>query len=281
VDVTERHTRLARKVGYEVDRWRGYGRTNNLHVYEARDAAIGRRVMLKVDESAPDSPARARFRREAEITALLYHPNVVQLYRFGEEGGLAYAVLEYVDGGSLTQQFSGRALPAKPAAQLVEALARAVRYLHRQRVVHGGLVPGNVLLTATNVPKLGGFGMAWRLDEPPGERLVEDFVGGDIAYLAPEVVRGQWEQVGPAADLYGLGGVLYRLLTGHRPYGGRTVAAKRDSVLAGTLRPPRAAKPDVPAALEAVCLKCLDREPTRRYASAASLASDLRAFLRG
>jgi serine/threonine protein kinase len=205
----------------------------------------------------------------------------VQLYRFGEEGGLAYAVLEYVDGGSLTQQFSGRALPARPAVRIVEALARAVGYLHRQGVVHGGLVPGNVLLTATNVPKLGGFGMAWRLDEPPGERLREEFVGGDIAYLAPEVVGGRWEQVGPAADIYGLGGVLYRLLTGHRPYGGRTVAEKRHNVLRGELRTPRAVKRDVPEGLEAVCLKCLDREPSRRHASPASVASDLRAFLKG
>src|SRR5439155_15578618 len=87
VDESERHARLARKAGYEVVKWLGYGRTNNLHVYEARDAGVGRRVILKVDESAPDSPARARFRREAEITAGLYHPHVVQLYRFGEEGG--------------------------------------------------------------------------------------------------------------------------------------------------------------------------------------------------
>jgi serine/threonine protein kinase len=279
-DPAERHTRLARKAGYEVVKWLGFGRTNNLHVYEARDAAVGRRVILKVDESAPDSPARGRFRREAEITAGLYHPNVVQLYRFGEEGGLAYAVLEYVDGGSLTQQFSGRALPARPAAQIAEALARGVRHLHQKRVVHGGLVPGNVLLTAPNVPKLGGFGMAWRLDEPAEARPREEFVGGDIAYLAPEVVGGRWEQVGPAADIYGLGGVLYRLLTGHRPYGGRTVAAKRDSVLGGALRPPRAVKKDVPEALEAVCLKCLAAEPGRRYASAAAVASDLRAFLK-
>ncbi len=281
VDPAERHARLARKAGYEVVKWLGFGRTNNLHVYEARDAAVGRRVILKVDESAPGSPARGRFRREAEITAGLYHPNVVQLYRFGEDGGLAYAVLEYVAGGSLTQLFSGRALPARPAAQLVEALARAVRYLHQQRVVHGGLVPGNVLLTAANVPKLGGFGMAWRLDEPPGARLAEEFVGGDIAYLAPEVIRGRWGEVGPAADIYGLGGVLYRLLTGHRPYGGRTAAAKRECVLGGAVRPPRAVKADVPAALEAACLKCLATEPGRRYASAASLASDLRGFLKG
>jgi serine/threonine protein kinase len=204
----------------------------------------------------------------------------VQLDRFGEEGGLAYAVLEYVDGGSLTQLFSGRAVPARPAAQIAEALARAVRYLHQQRVVHGGLVPGNVLLTAPNVPKLGGFGMAWRLDEPPEARPREEFVGGDIAYLAPEVISGRWEQVGPAADIYGLGGVLYRLLTGHRPYGGRTVAAKRDSVLGGALRPPRAVKRDVPEPLEAVCLKCLAVDPGRRYASAAAVASDLRAFLK-
>ena len=148
-------------------------------------------------------------------------------------------------------------------------------------MVHGGLVPGNVLLTAANVPKLGGFGMAWRVDESPEARLREEFVGGDIAYLAPEVVGGRWEQVGPAADIYGLGGVLYRLLTGHRPYGGRTVAAKRDSVLRGALRPPRAVKRDIPEALEAVCLKCLDPEPARRHASAASVASDLRAFLKG
>src|SRR5262249_44705802 len=151
---------------------------------------------------------------------------------------LAFAVLEYVDGGSLTQQFSGRALPAKRAAQLVEALARAVRYLHQQRVVHGGLVPGNVLLTKANVPKLGGFGMAWRMDEPPEKRLRDEFVGGDIASLSPEVITGRWEEVGRAADIYGLGGVLYRLLTGHRPYGGRTVADKRACVLSGDLRRP-------------------------------------------
>jgi serine/threonine protein kinase len=186
-----------------------------------------------------------------------------------------------VDGGSLTQRYSGRALPARPAAKLAEALAEAVGYLHGQGVVHGGLVPGNVLLTATDVPKLGGFGMAWRLDGPPGERPHEEFVGGDIAYLAPEVVGGRWEQVGPAADVYGLGGVLYRLLTAHRPYGGRTAAAKRESVLGGALRPPREVKPDVPEALEALCLKCLDREPSRRPAGAAAVASALRAFLKG
>jgi serine/threonine protein kinase len=119
------------------------------------------------------------------------------------------------------------------------------------------------------------------MPKPPGARLLEEFVGGDIAYLAPEVVGGRWEQVGPAADVYGLGGVLYRLLTGHRPYGGRTVAAKRDSVLGGALRPPRSVKGEVPEALEAICLNCLDREPSRRPASAAAVVSDLRAFLKG
>ncbi len=279
VNAAERHARAVRKAGYEVVKWLGYGRTDNLHLYEGRDASIGRRVVLKVDESPADSPARARFRREAEITAQLYHPNVVQLYRFGEESGLAFAVLEYVDGGTLTQQFAGLALPPRVAAQIVEALAKAVRYLHQQRVVHGGLVPGNVLLTASNVPKLGGFGMAWRLDEPPEARLQEDFVGGDIAYLAPEVVDGRWKHVGVAADIYGLGGILYRLLTGHRPYGGRTVAEKREVVLSGALKSPREVKPDVPESLESVCLKCLDPKPTRRPTSAAAVASDLRAFL--
>jgi serine/threonine protein kinase len=277
---TEQHARWARPLGYEIVKWLGFGRTSNLHVYEARESALGRRVILKLDTAEPDSAARARFRREAKITARLYHPHITQVYTFGERGGLAYAVLEYVDGGPLPRRFSGRALPPRPAVTLVEALARAVRYLHGEGVVHGGLVPGNVLLTAANVPKLGGFGMAWDRARPPDPADAEAFVGGDTAYLAPEVLGGDWAKAGPAADIYGLGGVLYRLLTGRRPFGGSTRAATRALVLVGTLAPLRRGKAGVPAELEAVCLKCLARDPGDRYASAAAVAADLRTYLR-
>jgi serine/threonine protein kinase len=277
-DVVAAHKRFARRVGYEVVNWLGLSRTDSVRVYVARESALDRRVLLKVDTSPPDGPARARFRREAALLARVSHPNVVHLYRFGEGGGLAYTVLEFV-GGNLTQQFRGQAVDAPTAAAFVAALAGAVDELHRGGVVHGDLHPSNVLFTAARVPKLTGFGMAWALDRPPDPLTAAELPADDLTYAAPELLAGDWARAGPAADVYGLGGLLYRLLTGRRPFSYRPLPLQRERVLAGELRRPRQLVPEVPAELEEVCLHCLARRPEDRYANAAAVAADLRAYL--
>jgi hypothetical protein len=259
-------------------------------VYKARDRALPRFVAVKVLRGAArlSESGRARFRREAEALARLQHPNVVQILGTGEHDGQPYLVLEYVAGGSLDDRLRGQPQPPRDAALLVERLARAVGAAHRVGIIHRDLKPANVLLapaapgdsgsTPYGIPKVSDFGLARSAD--PGERLT---VGGALAgtphYMAPEQTAGAGERVGPATDVYALGVILYEMLTGRPPFEAATSFELLARVSAEAPRPPRLLRPDLPAELERVCLKCLEKDPANRYPTPEALADDLKRFL--
>jgi serine/threonine-protein kinase len=257
-------------------------------VYQARQLRCGRVVALKMIRGGAHAEPRdlARFRTEAEAVARLQHPHIVPIYEVGEHDGWAYFALEFVPGGSLARHLAGRPQPAGPSARLVETLARAMEYAHARGIVHRDLKPANVLLTAHGLPKISDFGLAKRLDPEPGTSLPRDRtqtgeVLGTPSYMAPEQTLGRPGDVGPAADVYALGAILYECLTGRPPF---QAATRLDTLLQVRTEhpvPPRRLVPSVPRDLDTICRKCLRKEPRRRYPSAAALAEDLRRFLAG
>jgi serine/threonine-protein kinase len=264
--------------GYEV--LRELGRGGMGVVYLARQVGLRRLVALKMILAGGHAgeAARARFRTEAEAVARLQDPHIVTVHEVGEHQGLPYLCLEYVEGGSLARRLDGTPLPARPAAQLVEALARAADYAHRRGVVHRDLKPANVLLAADGTPKITDFGLAKLLDEADGPTGTGD-VMGTPSYMAPEQTGQHGHPVGPATDVYALGAILYELLTGRPPFKGATALDTVFQVAHQEPVPPRRLQPGVPRDLETVCLKCLAKEPAKRYASAGGLADDLDRFL--
>lgn len=256
-------------------------------VYKARQKNLNRIVAVKMILAGRHAGAqdRERFRREALAVAALKHPHIVQIFDVGEADGHPYLVLEYVEGGSLAQRLGRqqRPWPAPAAARLVETLARAMAYAHAQGVIHRDLKPGNILLeVGTDLPKVTDFGLAKRLDETlPTEGTKTGAVIGTPAYIAPEQAAGNSRQVGAAADIYSLGAILYELLTGRPPFLGETPLQTLFQVIHDDPVPPKRLQPDVPRDLETICLKCLEKRPAKRYASAADLADDLGRFLRG
>jgi tetratricopeptide (TPR) repeat protein len=264
-------------------------------VYQARQVSLKRLVALKMILAGPHAgPAElARFRAEAEAVARLQHPNIVHIHEVGEQGGAPYISLEFVDGGSLAQRLGGRPLPGREAAELVETLARAVHHAHQRGVVHRDLKPANVLLAARGlapaephagakpqaafVPKITDFGLAKRLEGDAGQTQ-SGAVMGTPSYMAPEQAAGKVKEVGPPADVYALGAILYECLTGRPPFRGETVVATLQQVLTEEPVPPSRLQPRVHRDLETVCLKCLMKDPGRRYPSAAALAEDLARF---
>jgi WD40 repeat protein/tRNA A-37 threonylcarbamoyl transferase component Bud32 len=259
-------------------------------VYEARHRELNRRAAIKMlrGEALADPEYRERFRAEAEAIARLQHPNVIQVFEVGtaaEPGDRLpgpFLALEFVDGGSLAQHTYSPQPPAH-AARTVETLARAVHAAHALGVVHRDLKPANVLLTRDGTPKIADFGIAKRIDaelDAAGRGLTRDgTVMGTPEYMAPEQLHGQTAH--PAVDIYALGVILYELLTGRVPFRGATFA---DTMLLTTYQepvPPRHLQPAVPRDLETICLKCLEKDPARRYATAADLADDLTAFREG
>jgi tetratricopeptide (TPR) repeat protein len=251
-------------------------------VYRARHVPLKRLVALKMILGGPhaDPAYLARFRTEAEAAARLHHPNIVQIYETGEHGGLPFLALEFVDGGSLQAKLAGNPQQPTQAASLAELLARAIHVAHQAKVVHRDLKPANVLLTGSGVPKVGDFGLAKQLDAPSGQTL-PDAILGTPSYMAPEQAAGRGEAIGPATDVYALGAILYECLTGRPPFKGQSVLDTLDLVRTQEPVPPRQLQPKLPHDLETVCLKCLQKEPARRYGSALELAEDLRRFLDG
>jgi predicted Ser/Thr protein kinase len=251
-------------------------------VYKARQVALDRTVALKMILAGPHAgaPERARFRTEAEAVGRLQHPNVIGIYEVGEADGKPFFSLEYVAGGSLAAQLDGKSWPPRRAAQLVEVLARAVQAAHERGIVHRDLKPANVLLTADGTPKITDFGLAKKLDQPGGQ-TASGAILGTPSYMAPEQASGKNREIGPAADVYALGAILYELLTGKPPYRGDTPLDTLLQVVSAELVPPTRWRTDIPLELETVCLKCLEKNPARRYASALSLADDLRRFQGG
>jgi WD40 repeat protein len=271
--------------GYEVLGELGCGAMGV--VYKARQINLNRVVALKmILAGARSGPvARARFRAEAEAVALLQHPNIVQVHQVGECPGGAgptcpFLVLEYCSGGSLAALLKVAPPPPRRAAALAETLARAVQYAHDRGVVHRDLKPGNILLTADGAPKVADFGLAKRLDADGGPTR-SSTVLGTPAYMPPEQAAGDAKHVGPAADVYALGAILYELLAGRPPFKGISWLSTIELVRSEEPIPPRRLRPGVPRDLETICLKCLRKEPRSRYASAAALAEDLRRFQAG
>jgi tetratricopeptide (TPR) repeat protein len=251
-------------------------------VYKARQIGLGRLVALKMilagAHAGPD--AVSRFRREAEAAARLQHPHIVQIHEIGVHDGLPYLSLEYVEGGSLAQKLAGTPLPPRQAAQLVETLARVVHVAHQRGIVHRDLKPGNVLLGDDGTPKVADFGLAKRLDDPAGQTASGDILGTP-SYMAPEQAGGKHRPVGPAVDTYALGAILYDLVTGRPPFKAASAMGTVWQVLHQEPVPPRQLQPKLPRDLETICLKCLRKEPSKRYGSAGDLADDLHRFLHG
>jgi eukaryotic-like serine/threonine-protein kinase len=304
--IDQRAEALPEVPGYEILGLLGRGGMGV--VYRARQLGLDRTVALKMIltgfQAGPK--ALARFRAEAAALARLQHPNIVQIYDVGETAGRPYFVFEYVAGGSLAQYIQGTPQPVRPAAQLVETLARAVHVAHANGVIHRDLKPANILLRderedargesrevwplaprlAFSTPKLTDFGLA-KCDDGDGEApgLRGHTVTGDLlgtpSYMAPEQAMVPRQPVGPAADVYALGATLYELLTGRPPFMGETPLASVLQVLNNEPIPVTGLQPNVPRDLETICLECLRKEPRRRYGSALELAEDLRRFLLG
>ena len=266
-------------------------------VYKARQRQLNRLVAVKVLlPSAPgDTEDFARFRAEAEAVARIRHANIVQVHEVGEQDGRPYCVMEYLDGGTLQQRLAGQPLAPRPAAELLQALAHGIHAAHQAGIVHRDLKPSNVLMSGEGLPaqpqaempkttthqiKITDFGLAKRLDADTGHTRTGAILGTP-SYMAPEQAAGKTNAVGPAADVYALGAILYELLTGRPPFKAAFVLDTLEQVRSQEPVPPSRLQPGVPRDLETICLKCLHKEPRRRYASAAALADDLHRFLEG
>jgi hypothetical protein len=270
--------RFAPVPGYEI--LGELGRGGMGVVYKARQTALNRVVALKMILSGAHAGADelARFRTEAESIARLQHPGIVAVFEVGEHQGRPFLSLEFCAGGGLDKKLNGVPVQPREAAVLVRKLAEAVQAAHEAKVVHRDLKPANVLLTADGTPKVTDFGLARKLDEQGMTQTGS--VMGTPSYMAPEQAQGK-KDMGPLADVYALGAILYECLTGRAPFRAATTFDTLDQVQKADPVPPRALQPAVPRDLETVCLKCLRKEPHKRYASAAELADDLRRFLDG
>ena len=255
------------------------GRGATAVVFKARDLRLKRCVALKViHQTSWDQAARERTLAEAQAAASLRHPHIVQIYEVGEAGEACFVAMEYLEGGSLADR-PDRVWSPREAARLVERIARAAQYAHEHQVLHRDLKPANVLLDLDGSPKIADFGLAKRLDEVSPYGSQDDFLGTP-SYMAPEQTMSGGN-VGPATDVYGLGAILYELLTGCPPFAGKNAIETLLQVRNQDPVPPSRLQPYIHRDLVTICLKCLEKAPERRYPSAAALADDLQRFLEG
>jgi serine/threonine-protein kinase len=278
--------------GYEILEEIGHGGMGI--IYKARDVALERIVALKMlHYRTVMSPELAqRLRVEAESLAQLRHPHIVGIYSWGTLQEQPYFVLEYVEGGTLAEKLNGQPLPIAEAVRMVILLAGAVQYAHEHGIIHRDLKSANILLDPTvkvpalttllGAPKINDFGLAKQLYKVgSGVLTPRGMIMGTPSYMAPEQARGESERIGPPADVYALGAILYELLTGRPPFVGTHPLDPLLCVLTEPPKPIREIRPEVPEALEKICLTCLDKELEHRYPSAALLIAALEAFQQG
>jgi eukaryotic-like serine/threonine-protein kinase len=306
-DVIDQHERWAAKVGLEeLDL---LGCTPWAFVYRARQKIINRKVLLKISTGMAGSPSHARLIRQAEAMAGLNHPNVEQIHSYAEAGGQPYLVQEFVEGRSLSSLMRERSrdpdesdlgqigdpsaeisinrlpprgiftpLTSQLAAEWATILARALQFVHEQRVLHGAIYPGEIRLTTADTLKLGGFGAAQKLS--PGQAPQETSAGWVRPnYQPPEQINGDWQSLGFASDIYSLGAVFYEMLTGQLPYFGLGIQETRVAVRQDVPLAPRNINPRIPSFLDWICQRCLAKKPEDRFASAAEVADALERFL--
>jgi eukaryotic-like serine/threonine-protein kinase len=250
-------------------------------VYKARQRQLGRLVALKMilDGDFADSKVKARLRSEAEAIARMQHANIVQVFEIGEHEGKPFLALEFCGGGSLQRRLNGTPQPPREAAQRVQTLARAVEAAHAKQLVHRDLKPSNVLITEDGTLKIADFGLAKKLDGAAD--TASGAIIGTPSYMAPEQAGGETKLLGPACDVYALGAILYEMLTGRPPFKAATTMETLAQVARDEPVPPTQLQPKTPRDLETICLKCLHKEPERRYATALNLAEDLQRWLDG
>jgi WD40 repeat protein len=251
-------------------------------VYRARQRSLNRPVAVKVLRDGADAtPADARrFRNEAELAANLDHPNIVPIFEVGEDQGCGFFSMRLIEGGSLAERVSESGTDPRTAARWIAIVAHAIQYAHERGILHRDLKPSNVLIDDRGEPHVADFGLARRLDGD-SDLTRTGMVVGTPSYMAPEQADGRKGIVTTATDVHGLGAVLYFLLTGRPPYGGPTTLEILDRVRAASPKPPSTIRQAADRDLETVCLRCLEPDPARRYASAAAVAEDLERWLEG
>lgn len=282
--------------GYDILDVVGYG--GLAVVYRARQHSLNRVVTIRtIRVEASSEETTQCLEQEAGVLARLQHPHVVSILDRLEHAGRVYLVLEYIEGGTLAARIAGQPQPARPAAHLVERLAHTLAHIHQCGIVHCNLKPRNVLLAAApatgtprraeplnceevyGIPLVSGFELA--LDRQHLADLQEGEIRGTPAYMAPEQARGHHQDVGPATDIYGLGAILYEVLTGRPPFQATTPLDVLMQVKEKDPEAVRKVNPDVDRKLEAVCHQCLNKDPGKRYANGLELASALRGVLDG
>ena len=263
--------------GYEMLSELGHGGMGV--VYKAHQRRLSRFVALKMIRAGSLAKPEdlARFRIEAEAVAKLQHPNIIQIFDIGEVGGLPFVALELLEGGSLDVFLAGTPQPGEASARLSATLARGIHAAHQVGIIHRDLKPSNVMFGSDGTPKITDFGLAKRLEEEGYTETGQ--VLGSPSYIPPEQAQGRAKEVGPTADVYALGAILYEMLTGRPPFKGTSSVETVLQVLNEDPVPPSHLQPQVARDLETICLKCLAKEPHRRYSSALALADDLDRYL--
>jgi len=251
-------------------------------VYKATQVSLSRLVALKLIRAGvlADNVELRRFENEAEAVAQLDHPGIVPVYEVGSHDGQRYFSMKLIEGGSLASRIDGFTEDPRAAARLVAQAAEAVHHAHQRGILHRDLKPANILLDDEGRPHVTDFGLARKVDGD-SELTQSGAILGTPAYMAPEQASGRQRSVTTASDVYGLGAILYALLTGRAPFGGESVGDTLDAVRTRPPDPPTRHNARIPRDLEVICLKCLEKDPQRRYTSARALAEDLRRHLAG
>jgi serine/threonine-protein kinase len=255
-------------------------------VYKAVHAVSGQILAVKLLANGHFAGAamRERFQNEARILTFLRHPGIVAVHEFGEQEGLPFLAMEYIEGTLLAQWVPPSACFCAFAARLVRKIAGALQFIHERGVLHLDLKPANVLVDCQGEPRVIDFGLARQIGERPCQEWEPHAcwsgVGaGSPSFMPPEQATGMPVSLGPASDIYSVGALLYHLLTGRPPFVAESLSAALRLLAAGTPEPPRRRAPEIPQELERICLKCLEKNPDRRFATAQELADELSHFV--